>query len=152
MDTFSPETSGSQVCAPGHPTLLMVLSVLGWMVPCLCQHHCSLAISPLARMRSVVELCPMGLEKHRQKNLYTLLGAATRQAWAMPETRTTEDTNLSQSRVLFSVQPIYIHYSCYFFPTYMDVSCSHYLPSFLREPSRFLHVCPGRHTASSLVA
>lgn len=44
------------------------------------------------------------------------LGAATRQTWAMTEVGATEDINLSQTCVLFSVQPIYIHHTCYFFP------------------------------------
>lgn len=78
-------------------------------------------------------------------------GAAARQAWAMPETGTTEDINLSPTCVLFSVQPIYIHHSCYFFPSYMDVSCPCYLPSSLSKPCLFPHVCPGRCTASSLL-
>lgn len=63
----------------------------------------------------VVELCPRDLETCKQKSLCAPLGIATRQAWVLPETGTTEDTSLSQTCVLFSVQPIYTLHSCYFF-------------------------------------
>lgn len=72
------------------------------------------------------------------------------QAWAAPAAGTPEDSNLSQTCVLISVQPIYIHNSCYFFPSYMDASCPRSpLPS-PSKPCCFSHACPGWHGASSL--
>lgn len=73
------------------------------------------------------------------------------QAWVMPETGTPEDTSLSQTCVLFSVQPIYTLHSCYFFPSYMNVSCPHCLPSSLSKPCHFLHVLVGKLTAPFLL-
>lgn len=71
------------------------------------------------------------------------------QAWAVPAAGTPEDSNLSQTCVLIPVQPIYIHNSCYFFPSYMDASCPRSpLPS-PSKPCCFSHACPGRRGASS---
>lgn len=100
------------------------------------QHRCSFRV-----------LCPRDLESCRQKSLSAPLGVATRQAWVMPETGTTEDTSLSQTCVLFSVQPIYTLHSCYFFPSYMNVSCPRCLPSSLSKPCHFLRVFAGKFTA-----
>ena len=36
----------SQVCAPWHPAVPVVLAVPGRTVPCLCQHRCGLAVGP----------------------------------------------------------------------------------------------------------
>lgn len=71
------------------------------------------------------------------------------QAWAAQAAGTPEDSNLSQTCVLIPVQPIYIHNSCYFFPSYMDASCPRSpLPS-PSKPCCFSHACPGRRGASS---
>lgn len=96
----------------------------------------------------MVELCPRELESCKQKSLYAPLGVATR---VMPETGTTEDTSLSQTCVLFLVQPIYILHSCYFFPSYMNVSCPRCLPSSISKPYHFLHVFAGKLTAPFLL-
>lgn len=90
--------------------------------PCLTGQCCAFARAAPGQLgRSagtwrVVELCLRDLQNCRQKSLYAPLGVAARQARVMPETGTTEDTNLSQTCVLFSVQPIYTLHSCCFFP------------------------------------
>lgn len=53
------------------PCLWSWLCLAGW-----CPAFASTSAAwPLAGMRRVVELCPMGLEKHGQKSLYTPLGS-----------------------------------------------------------------------------
>lgn len=128
-----------------------------WSWPCLTgQCHAFARAAPAQLGRSagtwrVVELCPRDLENCKQKSLYAPLGVAARWAWVMPETGTTEDTNLSQTCVLFSVQPIYTLHSCYFFPGYMNVSCPRCFPSSLSKPCCFLCVFAGRLTEPSLL-
>lgn len=128
-----------------------------WSWPCLtgqCRAFARAAPAQLcysAGTWRVVELCRRDIENCKQKSLYAPLGVATRQAWVMPETGTTEDTNLFQTCVLFSVQPIYTLYSCCFFPSYVNVSCPCCFPSSLSKPCRFLRVFAGRLTALTLL-
>lgn len=124
----------------------MVLAVLDWIAPCLCQGS-TRAAWRLSRDRRVLELCP----RDPESSLCAPLGAAMRQSWVMPETETTEDTSLSQTYVLFSVQPIYTLLSGYFFPSYTNVSCPCCLPSSLSKPFHFLRVFAGELTAPFLV-
>lgn len=125
----------------------MVLAVLSWTVQCLCQgsssaapvqHQCSSSAAGLfSRAVESVELCPREMESCEQKSLCAPLGVATR---VLPETGTAQDTSLSQTCVLFSLQTIYTPHSCYFFPSYMNVSCPRCLPSSVSKPCHFLHV------------
>lgn len=128
-----------------------------WSWPCLtgqCRVFARAAPAQLGHSAGTwreVELCPRDLKNCKQRSLCAPLGAVARQAWVMPQTGTTEDTNLSQTCVLFSVQPIYTLHSCYFFPSYMNVSCPRWLPSSLSKPCHFLRVFAGRLREPSLL-
>lgn len=128
----------------------MVLAGLSRTVPCLCQHQCDLALSPLVGMRGVVELCPRGW-KSAGRRVSVLPWELLQGRWAVPQKGTIEDTNLSQTCILFSVQPIYIHHSCYFFPQLHECVLP-LLPSIFPEQTLPFFTClSGRCMASSRV-
>lgn len=99
-DALSPETSESWVCAPGHSASPVVLAMLGWKAPCLCQYQCSSAISGDEGSDGAV---PRGPGE-------AVLGAATRQAWAVPEMGINRGHQLV-SDLCFVFNPAYLYSS-----------------------------------------
>lgn len=92
-----------------HARFLVVLSELDWTVLCLCQGSTG-AAWPFSRDKESGGAVPQGPGELQAEEPLCSLGElpAVRQAWVMPETRTTEGTNLSQACVLFFQSSLFI--------------------------------------------